>query len=313
MNVEHLREFIALAKTRNFTKTARGLNVAQSTLSKHIASLEDELGFKLFDRTAGSVVLTDEGKALFEDATAALEVLDRGVVRARLVAKARLGTVRIGGYLQIASIENWIYRVETVAHEMSAALRVSLYAPHTTDYMPESARDDALDLLDRGVIDLAVLEGPKVFPELDRFAWAHVFDEPIVFFANVGSPLAHQPRVDIADLRGKRFVGSLNYPQFQDRVRELCVGRGFVPEFGIKMVDTFNEFIRSDDIDEVYFLSASGAARVPDPPFSPLAKLPVDDAGVFSPVYAVWRHDAGEAVRTFVAAIEELRYREAMR
>lgn len=310
MNVEHLREFIALAKTRNFTKTAHSLSVAQSTLSKHIASLEGELGFRLFDRTAGTVVLTDEGKALFEDASMSLEMLDKGIVRARLLNKARLDTVRIGGYLQIASITNWIYRVETVAHDVSPSLRVSLYAPHTIDYMPDSARDDALDLLEHGIIDVALIEGPRVFPELDRFAWRHVFDEPIVFFTNVASELAERSRVNISDLRGKRFIGSLNYPQFQDRVRELCVERGFMPEFGIKMVDTFNEFIRSDDPDEVFFLSASGAARVPDPPYSPLAKLPVGDPEAFSPVYAVWRKDADAAVRTFAESIDELELRE---
>ena len=64
--------------------------------------------------------------------------------------------------------------------------------------------------------------------------------------------------------------------------------------------------MRGDDPDDVYFLSASGAARVPDPPRSPLAKLKVDDPLAYSPVYFVWRRDASEAVRDFVAALRAL-------
>lgn len=303
MNVEHLREFVALARTCNFTQTARELSLAQSTLSKHMAALEVELGFGLFDRSGGVVSLTEAGKAVFESIVFALEALDKGVLRARLLAQSGTSPVRIGGYLQISSIASWIYRTETVARAAEPTLRVSLYAPHTIDYMPDSARDDALDLLARDVVDLAVIEGPAVFPELDAFGHRRVFDEPIVFFATSTSPLAGRGRVRIDDLRGKRFVGSLNYPQFQDRIRELCCARGFVPEFGIKMADTFNEFMRSDDPDEVFFLSASGASRVPEPPFSPLARLDLDEPEAYSPVYLVWREPVARTeVRAFIDA-----------
>lgn len=288
MNVEHLREFAALARTRSFTGTARELSLAQSTLSKHIAALEGELGFRLFDRSGHDVVVTEAGKAMLENVLPVLEQLDKGILRARLLSRSDTLPVRVGGYLQIASIARWIYRAETVARDAGADVRVSLYAPHTADYMPEAAREDSLDLLRRGEVDLAVIEGPAAFPELDGFGHARLFDEPIVFFAPTSSPLAQLPRVELADLRGRRFIGSLNYAQFQDRVREICAMRGFVPEFSIKMADSFNEFMRSDDPGAVFFLSASGAARVPDPPYSPLAKLPVSDPEAYSPVYAVW-------------------------
>lgn len=303
MNVEHLREFVALARTRNFTQTARELSLAQSTLSKHMAALESELGFSLLDRAGGVVALTEPGKAILESTIFALEALDKGVLRARLLARSGSLPVRIGGYLQISSITSWIYRTETIARASEPSLRVSLYAPHTTDYMPDSARDGALDLLARNVVDLAVIEGPVAFPELEGFGHAHVFDEPVVFFAPSTSSLASRDVVRMDDLRGRHFVGSLNYPQFQDRIRELCCAYGFAPEFGIKMADTFNEFMRSDDPDEVYFLSASGAARVPEPPFSPLVRLAMDEPDAYSPVYLAWNEPvARPEVQAFVDA-----------
>lgn len=306
MQVDHLREFIDLARTGSFTRSARNLDLSQSALSKHIRALEQEVGFALFDRSTNHVELTEAGKIAFEGISSALEQLDRCLLRARLQSEEVVRAVRVGGCLQVASINTKIYEVETKARELGTPLRVSLYVPHTIDHMPDSARDDALDLLAAGAIDIAVIEGPESFPELDRFEHEVAFREPIVFFAAASTPLAAEPRVRLEELREKRFTGSLNYPQFQDRVREICAIRGFVPQFHLKMADSFSEFMRGDDPEEVFFLSASGAARVPDPPSSPLAKLKVDDPLAYSPVYFIWRKDATGAVLDFVAALRAL-------
>lgn len=311
VNVEALWEFLDLAKTRSFTQTARAFNLSQPTLSRHVGMLEQELGFKLFDRTTSSVRLTDAGKVFYEGTTPALAGLKATADRARRVARSTPREIRVGGYLQIGSITNYLYAVETVAHDEGHDLRVALYAPHTADYTPESSREGALELLEKGAVDLVVLEGPIDFPQLEGFCSLRVFDEPVVFFAHRESELARKEHPSISDLRGRRFVGSLNYPEFQDRIREICRGHGFEPEINVKMSDTFNDFMRSDDPDEVFFLSAHGAARVPDPPYSPLAKLGIDDPEAFSPVYAVWARDAGEPVLQFVEAAREFGRRAA--
>lgn len=305
MNIDVLREFLDLAKTRSFTRTARTFNLSQPTLSRHIGALEHELGFKLLDRTTNNVLLANAGKAFFEGAACSLEALDKSIDRAKAAADDDASTVCVGGYLQVGSVANFLYVVETVARDMQLALRLARYAPHTTDFTPDSARDDALDLLEAGTVDAVVIEGPEAFPELERFESLHIFDEPIVFFAHEGTELAQQGDVTIADLQGKRFVGSLNYPQFQDRIREICMRRGFKPNIVVKMADTFNDFMRSADPEEVFFLSAHGAARVPDPPFSPLAKLKIDDPLAFAPVYLVWNHNPSPSVLNLAKAAQE--------
>lgn len=310
VNVEALWEFLDLAKTRSFTQTARSCNLSQPTLSRHIGMLEQELGFKLFDRTTNSVHLTEAGKVFYEGAAPALAALKGSAERASQVARSLPREIRVGGYLQIASITNYLYAVETVAHDEGHDVRVAFYTPHTTDYAPESSQKGALDLLGEGSIGLAIVEGPLDFPELERFCHCRVFDEPVVFFAHRESELARKEDPSIGDLRGRRFVGSLNYPEFQDRIREMCRQRGFEPEINVKLADTFNDFMRSDDPDEVFFLSAHGAARVPDPPYSPLVKLRIDDPEAFSPVYLAWTGDAKESVLQFVGAAREFGRRE---
>lgn len=62
MNTEYLKEFVVLAETRNYWEASERLYMNQSTLSKHIKSLEQDLGVALFERTTRKVNLTDYGE-----------------------------------------------------------------------------------------------------------------------------------------------------------------------------------------------------------------------------------------------------------
>src|SRR5437868_1363142 len=64
MELHQLRYFVAVAEERHFTKAARGLRVAQPSVSRAIRVLEEELGTPLFHRMTGNVALTPAGETL---------------------------------------------------------------------------------------------------------------------------------------------------------------------------------------------------------------------------------------------------------
>lgn len=64
MKTEHLYEFSVLARTLNYSRTAKALFLSQSMLSKHVQELERELGTKLLVRDTHSVSLTEAGRLL---------------------------------------------------------------------------------------------------------------------------------------------------------------------------------------------------------------------------------------------------------
>lgn len=64
MDIDYLREFVVLSETGNFLEAADQLFISQSALSRHIKSLEDELGVAVFDRTTRRVVLNQYGRLL---------------------------------------------------------------------------------------------------------------------------------------------------------------------------------------------------------------------------------------------------------
>lgn len=62
METEYIEEFIKIAELKSFSLAAEELLISQSSLSKHIKTLESQLGSQLFDRTTRSVKLTVFGQ-----------------------------------------------------------------------------------------------------------------------------------------------------------------------------------------------------------------------------------------------------------
>ncbi|MCS6762995.1 MAG: LysR family transcriptional regulator [Candidatus Protistobacter heckmanni] len=63
MNILHrqLKVFLLVARLHNFSRAAEQLFIAKSGLSTMVRELEEQFGFRLFDRTTRHVRLTEFG------------------------------------------------------------------------------------------------------------------------------------------------------------------------------------------------------------------------------------------------------------
>src|SRR3984893_12776951 len=68
MELRHLRYFVAIGEEQHYGRAAERLRVARPALSRQIQDLEEEFGFKLFDRLPRGVKLNAAGKLFLEDA-----------------------------------------------------------------------------------------------------------------------------------------------------------------------------------------------------------------------------------------------------
>ena len=86
MELRHLRYFVAIGEEQHYGRAARRLRVAQPALSRQIQDLEEEVGFKLFERLPRGVKLSVAGKLFLEDARRILQEISEAAVQARCVS-----------------------------------------------------------------------------------------------------------------------------------------------------------------------------------------------------------------------------------
>ncbi|MBC2877622.1 MULTISPECIES: LysR family transcriptional regulator [Streptomyces] len=83
LDLRKLRYFVAVAEHRHFGRAAQALFVAQPVLSRQIRAFEDEVGYRLLDRTTRSVELTPAGRQLYDEARRITTVVDAALRRVR--------------------------------------------------------------------------------------------------------------------------------------------------------------------------------------------------------------------------------------
>lgn len=79
MQLQQLQYFAAVAKYGSINKAAKVLFISQPSLSKAISNLEQELNVRLFERSNKGIVLTAEGKRIYQythNITSQLEMIE---------------------------------------------------------------------------------------------------------------------------------------------------------------------------------------------------------------------------------------------
>ena len=94
-DVKSLAHFVTIMQTRSFKDAAEQLDVSQSSMTRSIAQLEDDLNLRLFNRTTRTVEPTDSARALSQAAGDVLKALSSLEEEARLIAAGDLGTLRV--------------------------------------------------------------------------------------------------------------------------------------------------------------------------------------------------------------------------
>ena len=73
MELRQLQCMVICAQTKSFSRAASMLFTSQSNVSKTIASLENELGKKIFERKRHGIELTAKGKQIYQYALSMVE------------------------------------------------------------------------------------------------------------------------------------------------------------------------------------------------------------------------------------------------
>ncbi len=147
MDLELLRTFLEVSRTRHFGEAAEALHLTQAAVSARIKQLESLLGVRLFDRLRRDIRLTPEGSRLLRHA----DLLISGWRKARQeVGYGGAGQqISVGGSLRLWDVllQDWFHSLRRQQPELAIIAE---------SHHPEMLTRRLLD----GVLDLAFMLEP---------------------------------------------------------------------------------------------------------------------------------------------------------
>jgi DNA-binding transcriptional LysR family regulator len=197
-----LRVFREVAERGTLTSAAAALGYTQSAVSRQIASLERAAHVPLLERRREGVRLTAAGHVLLRRAAVVLDHVDAaGRELAGLPAQG--GTVRLGWFPSAGAV---------LLPRTIAALRRS--HPAITVNTREGSTSALVRALRAGSLDLALLGSTPPFRPPDAESpplELRTLTESVLRVAVPSChPLARDDSVDVADLRGQRWIAGVS-------------------------------------------------------------------------------------------------------
>ena len=149
-NLSSYRIFYTVANTGNISKAAKELYISQPAISKSIQKLEESVGCKLFSRSSRGVVLTDEGKLLYEHVSEAFETLTMGEEKLKRSIELGVGHLKIGVSSTLCKYLLLPYLKEFIRQN-----------PHISISISCQSTNDTLKLLEDNKIDIGLIGKPE--------------------------------------------------------------------------------------------------------------------------------------------------------
>lgn len=255
MMVEALEEFCTLALTLNYTQAARTLHLSQSTLSRHIKGLEDELGFKLVENIGGALRVTRPGAEFLNAVVPMVEQFRSTVERCRELSGTESYEMIIQEppFQDVASIE-FLKRIAEFK-----TLRPLIYTHYREVF------SDFVKMLQRRDIDIVLEYRHKGLDDVsahwDEFGLTSVLvaKAPLVVCCKSSSGLAGRESLSVADLADYSILVLYNnFSPARLAILELFQENGLTPSFINITAGSMLEYLASPLADNCIYVLPEG-------------------------------------------------------
>tara|TARA_R110002051_G_scaffold143507_8_gene216550 strand:- start:5348 stop:6226 length:879 start_codon:yes stop_codon:yes gene_type:complete len=218
MTIQQIKYFLTLANELHFWKTAEKVYISQSTLTRQIKSLEDEMGVQLFERDKRNVKLTDAGKFLQGHWRTIINDLDQIHKQAKKIDQGTLGLISISypGSIAFSFLPKFLEKLNTNLPD----LKLQLTEP-TDENHEKLLLDFQTDIaFNRDEIKNAHIESYKLYAE------------PICLVVPKNHWLTKETLQNLNDLKDEKFIisGLHRTTYFASLLRNLFSKNGFEPK-----------------------------------------------------------------------------------
>ena len=222
MTTQQMRYFLVLAEELHFWKTSEKVFISQSSLSRQIQSLEEELGFQLLERDKRNVKLTEAGKFLQKRWRELLDEMDRAQTQAKKISMGSSGLISIAypGSISSSFLPELLRTFTAEMPEMKMEL-----------VEPTDATNEKL-LLDYH-IDIAFSRDSVQHPALSS---KKLYSEPVCLVVAESHWLNENTYHDFKSLENESFIlsGLHHTTFFATLLRRIFSTHGIVPKTHIE-------------------------------------------------------------------------------
>lgn len=192
IELRHLRYTIAAADYHSLRRAAEALRLKQSTLSRCVHELEDELSVVLFERSRAGVRPTAAGTAFIASARRVVQEIDHITTTAKAAGRGEAGCLIIGFYTSLSAGNLRATLLEYMQRYPAVDVRVV-----------QGSRPDLFTAIDNGTLDIAIVTGePDGLHGRSMALWS----ERVMVALPEGHPLVAHEVVSWTDLKSETFL-----------------------------------------------------------------------------------------------------------
>ncbi|XKM14415.1 LysR family transcriptional regulator [Orbaceae bacterium ac157xtp] len=232
LSIKQLRAFMALAETENFTRASEKVNLSQPAFSALIATLEKEIGYRLFDRDTRKVQLNSEGLHFIEIARNMISSYENSVNEIKARAKGEDGKVTLAMLPSIAV--QWVPELLAKFNKLNPNINIQLM---------DTQWDRCLQSIINHTADLALTAGTPVLNELSSEV---LFADNFYLICHKDHPLTQQKFVQLSDLEQHPFIAFSQGTSIRIYTDQLTQFYNINPVLEVRLLTTMMGLIASN-------------------------------------------------------------------
>lgn len=212
MDIFDFKCFVELVTTHHYSNAADNLHISESSFSRRIRKIEEELcDVKLIERSTRKVVLTEAGMAFYEYAIKIVENYDKMIDELRNYGPeagrmVNFGTIRISA---VPELNNRL--LEYVKENLMLKLHIV-----------EAGTQKLVEDFKRSLYDLILfVDSGSILPSEDITVY-NLYQEEVYLIVNKTHPLAKKKSVRPVEIENENFVMLTNSSSMTELFKEYC-------------------------------------------------------------------------------------------
>ena len=291
MTTKQIDYCIELAHTLNFSRAAENAFVSQPTFSYQVKLLEDEIGFKIFERNGKGAALTPAGQQFVTYLSGMREDMKRAIEQGQNFSARYTDNISVS------------MMVRQALYFLPEAIRIFEKEQPGVQVTPLFQYDNGVEsfLKDESDILFALIEQTKHIPGINIHK---LFDSGIYLITDKSDPLAKKNIITDEDIYGRTLMVGGGSPAALRNVQQKLISSGKI------------EYFNSPDHDSTYVNIASGKGICLSPGFlndhsGQFAWIPYDCTECFHCVLCTHKTDSRESLTAFIKTLQKL-YKDAV-